>query len=284
MMATTITIHIDHAEHVIAPGLAQGHTLLQLAGIAAPQQLLLDIHNDIDIPIGADDWIVLKGGEHFVVGSGQNPTQDNPCMRHPIQFHLNGSPIPAEQAFHHAKVSASDIKRLDPHARDNDGVVVDLSGLADEPLKDGWRLVLQKWYHFIIVPCGNVGLQGVLEQQLSQVQAHYPDAKLEMDNGVRYLVIPSFSVPEHWNISTVTLMAVVPNGYPVAAPDMFWVDGPLRLNDGREPAGAQCYEQHLGRQWQRFSWHYADGQAWSTARSSLLSHVQFAVSRLQQAM
>lgn len=278
------SIVIGHVQHVITAGLFSGSALHQLAGIADPQQLLLDMQGEIDIPVLADDRIVLKGGERFVIGTGNNPIADNPCLRHPIVFHLNGQPITPEQGFQYAKVSANEIRALDPHARDSDGVIVDIDGLADEPIKSEWRLILQKWYHFLVVPCGNVGLQGLLEQQVAQVQQAHPSARLETEGGAHYLVVPDFPLPGHWSQARVTLMVVLPNGYPMAPPDMFWVDPYLRLPNGAEAAGAQCVETHLGRQWQRFSWHYTDGQAWNPARSSLLSHIQFAKARLNQAM
>lgn len=284
-MKTTV-ICIDGVEHTVTPGLIQGHQLFELAGgILAPGQLLIDLDGEIDIPVATGDYLVVRGGEQFVIGDGLPPMDDNPSLRHPIRIKLNGHQTPQEQAFHRPKVNADDIRRLDPNAQPSDGVVLDLRGLADEILPQDGRLIITRHDEFLTVPCGNVGLQTLIEQQLEEVRQHFPHARLEqMSQSGGYLVVPEFPVPRHWDQNSTTLMVMLPNGYPLAALDMFWVSPHLRLRDGREAQAANCFEQHLGGNWQRFSWHYSGSLGWRPGQSSLLSHLRFASTRLQQSM
>jgi len=276
-------ICIDHAEHMVSPGLVQGHTLFQLTGdITPPKQLLLDIDGEIDIPIAPNDWIAIRGGEQFVVSNGHHPIDDNPSLRNPIRIKLNSHQVGQEQAFHRPKVSADEIRRLDPNAQPSDSVVLDLHGLADEILPPDGRLILTHHDEFLTVPCGNVGLQTLVEQHLEEVQQYFPLARIEDTPQCSYLVVPDYPVPKHWDHNSTTLMIMVPHGYPLAALDMFWVSPHLHLGGGREAEATNCVEQHLGESWQRFSWHYAPPHCWRPGQSTLLTHLRFANARLQQ--
>jgi hypothetical protein len=52
----------------------------------------------------------------------------------------------------------------------------------------------------------------------------------------------------------------LPVGYPDIAPDMWWVDPPVCRDTGEPIAATQSIEVHVGRQWQRWSRHFAAGQ------------------------
>ncbi len=285
-----LEILIDKTRHEVAGGVVPGRDLLALAGVSAPAQLLLDIDNEVDIPIAPDDLVVIRGGERFVVGDGSPPVDDNPCVRTPIPFHLNGAVVPETQRFHHAKATGAQLKALDPNVRPGDQLWFDLKGFVDEPLRDEQRIVLQRHDRFIVVPCGNVGLLDLVADAVAKVAREYPGAELICEGAARYLVVPkvpvapAFVVPAGQTLGETTILVVVPSGYPMAAPDMFWVEPALRLSGGGEPQGAACYETMAGRTWQRFSWHYAEGgAAWRPGASDLLSHVAFCRARLQRA-
>lgn len=284
MSIKPVLITIDRHEKSVIPGLVHGHSLINLAGISAPEQLFLEVSSDIDVPIAASDAILIRGGETFSIGDGSPQIDDNPCLRNPVHFWFNDDHVPHDKLFYRAKVTGAELKQLDPNLRPGDMLVADLEGLADEPIPDDLRIVLQPKDRFITVPCGNVGFGDILAEQLAAVQAIYPGALLREDAGKRYLVIEGVPVPDHFTPSAVTLLIILPNGFPMAAPDMFWVDPRLSLADGRVPEAAGHYETHLGRTWQRFSWHYTHGAAaWQVGRSSMLTHVQFCLTRLAQA-
>ncbi len=284
MSAKPVAIAIDRKVHHVTPGLVQGSILLQFASLSGAEQLLFEVDHEVDVPVVSTDYIAIRGGEEFSIGKGSPPIEDNPCLRHPLRFQLNDHEIPADKALHRPKTLGSEIKALDSTIKPGDGLFADLKHLADEPIRDDQRIIVQKCDEFIITPCGNVGDGGVVFDHLDEVRAAFPEAAIREEGGVRYLVVPNVSLPDIWNVGSVTLMLTVPNGYPVAAMDMFWVSPELRLKDGREPGGS-AYEQHLGQRWHRFSWHYGDQQsAWQPGRSSFLTHVRFAQSRLAKAI
>lgn len=282
MKTETVQITIAGEHKHVTPGLVMGQTLLSVGGICHPSQLLLEVHGDIDIPVAPGDGILIRGGEVFSIGNGHHPIEDNPCLRHPTHFCFNSEAVHADKLFSKAKVLGAELKKLDPNLKPNDKLYADLDGLADEHIADDLRLILQPKDCFITVPCGNVGLN-LTHLHLEEVQKAYPDARIEEGGSQRYLVVPTFPLPEHWQQPATSLLVQIPNGYPMACMDMFWVSPALRLKNGREPEGASVYEQHLGMQWQRFSWHYVDPQnAWRQGRSSLLTHLQFCGDRLNQ--
>jgi hypothetical protein len=283
MPRKTVSIFIDREERSIVPGLVIGQDLINLADLVAPDQLLLEVRDDIDVPVSASDALLIQGGERFSIGGGDPQIDDNPCLRKPVHFRFNGHPVAPDKLFPRAKVMAAEIKRLDSNLQPGDMLVADLEGLADEPIRDDQRVILQHKDRFITVPCGNVGDSQLLDQQLHAVQAVFPGARYEEGGGNRYLVVDRFPVPGHFSPTEVKLLVLLPNGFPMAAPDMFWVEPYLRLAGGREPEGASSYEAHLGRTWQRFSWHYTHGQgAWRLGHSGLLTHLQFCQTRLAQ--
>lgn len=284
MPAHRVNITIDNNKREITPGLTLGSGLLSLVTLTGSEQLLLEVRDELDIPVAPNDGILIRGGETFSIGKGTPPIEDNPPLKHPIRIHLGGDLVTVEQGFHHAKVTGAQIKTLDPNLQPGDVLYADLDGLADELIQDTLRIILQKHDRFIVVPCGNVGGEDLVLQDLAAVQAIFPQARLVEEGTNRFLVVPDFSLPDHWSAPAVTLMAMVPNGYPMAAMDMFWVDPSLRLPDGREPDRANSYEVYMGKQWQRFSWHYSNPQvAWRPGHSCLLTHLRFCQVRLANA-
>ena len=285
MTIKSVAVTIDRKHYQIAPGFIQGNALQQLGGISGNEQLLFEIDHEVDVPVGANDYLVIRGGEEFSIGDGSPPIEDNPCLRHPLRIHLNDNMVPESSALRHAKALGLEIKALDPSIKPSDGLFVDIKHLADEPVRDDQRIIIQKHDAFITTPCGNVGEGGVVFDHLDELRKVYPGAGIREDAAVRYLVIPDVVIPDIWNVSAISLLLLVPNGYPAAAMDMFWVSSDLRLKDGREPQGGNTYEQHLGQRWQRFSWHYGEQQtAWQPGRSSFLTHLRFALSRLANAI
>ena len=245
-MDNSIQIRIGRNHADIQAGLQFGRDLIQLANIK-DQQLLLEVDGDIDVPVAPDDIIFIQGGEQFVIGDNNPPIEDNPCLRHPIKFKFNGNIISDNQMFKHAKVTVAAIKALDPNLKQGDILVADLAGLADEVLHDNYRIILQKKDQFITVPCGNVGYDDLITKQLCEVKSRFPNASLETDGVNQYLVIPDFSLPSHFTPNVVTFLMILPNGYPISAPDMFWVTPKVFVNAMQEPQGASVYETYLDK-------------------------------------
>jgi len=79
------------------------------------------------------------------------------------------------------------------------------------------------------------------------------------EGGMTCVVLPRWTLPAGLSTSETDVLIRLAPGYPDIAPDMWWVDPPLRLADGVEIAATQVTEQHLGRTWQRWSRHFNAG-------------------------
>jgi hypothetical protein len=128
-----------------------------------------------------------------------------------------------------------------------------------------------------------VGFDTKLAEDVQYLRDRH-DAVEVIEEGARTLIIVrEIELPLHWNQRTTDLLIQVPQGYPLAALDMFWVTPGLVLSDGRQPQNADQMEAYAGRVWQRFSWHYPPEYQWNPTRDGILSHMRFARSRLSQA-
>lgn len=80
------------------------------------------------------------------------------------------------------------------------------------------------------------------------------------DGGMTSVVLHGLKLPPGANVDRVDMLLRLPAGFPDAAPDMFWCDPPVRRADGGNFPNADQMENHLGKQWQRFSRHLAQGE------------------------
>jgi hypothetical protein len=182
-----------------------------------------------------------------------------------------------------AKLSFEQLAALDPDFESGDGVFVELTDVPDAQVMPGMRVLVQDDDRFYTSPCGNVGFETKLDADLALLRERHGDVEC-IDEGSRRLVIArGQELPAHWNRRSTDILLQVPQGYPLAALDMFWVTPGLSLADGRQPQNADQLEAYAGRTWQRFSWHYPPGHRWNPATDSLLSHLRFARVRLGQA-
>lgn len=285
---SSVTIYIGTQTLQTTPGLQQGKDLHQLADISPPQQLAVTREGAIDIPIGVDDYIVVQHGDHFVIGDGDLPLPDNPCLRTPIPFCVNNQPFPQDGGFQRAKILGSELKKLASEYQPGDGLFAEIAGYADEPIRDDMRVILQDRDKFITVPCGNVGEQASqpkivpLPEQFVQVKHTYPKAELIQNGKNLALIIPELKLPQGWLAKTADLMIQIPQSYPLAALDMFWLSPEICLPGGQLPERGNVKENHFGKTWQRFSWHYPPARPWDSLKHSLLSHIRFCFHRLNQ--
>ena len=80
------------------------------------------------------------------------------------------------------------------------------------------------------------------------------------DNGTAAVVIdPWQQPPGRSDHDHVALLLLLPNGYPDAAPDMFYVHPWIKLRGTSNwPAAASVSLQFVGTNWQRWSRHWSD--------------------------
>jgi hypothetical protein len=107
------------------------------------------------------------------------------------------------------------------------------------------------------------------QQYLDERSIHHD---LQIDGGMVCVVLAGWSLPAGLSATGVDVLIRLPGGYPDVAPDMWWVDPPLRRSDGTEIPATQVMEPHLGRQWQRWSRHFAAGQ-WQSGVDGLESYI-----------
>ncbi len=114
-----------------------------------------------------------------------------------------------------------------------------------------------------------------LQDQLTLLKAVYGEDAVTTspsDNGATLITINNIPLPNGWNKQTTSVSFVAPVGYPFAAPDCFWAQGDLRLNDNALPQAAQnkpipgTNENGL---W--FSWHI---KGWNPSQNNLVTYAK----------
>lgn len=278
------SIHVAGTLHDISRSLVAGAAIYNLADIdPARQHLLLELADDRDVPLRPDDYIVINGRERFSVADGPQPADDNPCLRKPLSPTINEQELPADRELHQAKLTFEQLAALNPDFESGDGVFVELKDVPDAQVLPGMRVLVQNDDRFYTSPCGNVGFETKLDADLALLRERCGGVEC-IDDGTRRLVIArGQELPAHWNRRSTDILLQVPQGYPLAALDMFWVTPGLALADGRQPQNADQLETYAGRTWQRFSWHYPPGHRWNPTTDGILSHLRFARVRLGQA-
>jgi Prokaryotic E2 family E len=97
----------------------------------------------------------------------------------------------------------------------------------------------------------------VIEQQLDQLRARYPEAEARSQTDGSYLIqVPQVELPAaKWNQAKTDVYFIAPAGYPVARPDCFWADFSLRLANGGLPQNSSPQPTPFGMNLLWFSWH-----------------------------
>ena len=99
-------------------------------------------------------------------------------------------------------------------------------------------------------------------------------------NSRYFVVIDGYEVPAGWDRTTVDLLLIVPELYPNAKLDMFWVSPIMSLMNGALPQAADTRETYVGRTWQRFSWH---PEQWRPGKDTIITYLDDVVAaRLHQ--
>ena len=100
------------------------------------------------------------------------------------------------------------------------------------------------------------------------------DFEAVVGDGCTWVVLKGRKLPEGYNCEAADVLIQLPDGFPEAAPDMFWTDPILTLGGGgRRPDGTDIDECHLGRVWQRWSRHI--GGHWRPGIDTIRSYVAY---------
>lgn len=252
-----IPIHIDQKKYDAPSATMTGAQIRALASppIGSDRDLFLVVPGPADDrKVGDSEVIELKPGTHFFSA----PTTINPGD-HGVPIQIDGKPYEASAAT----MTGADIRALvtPPIGPDRDLFLVVPGPADDVKVGDTDAIELKPGSHFFSAPKTiNPGDSG---PRLPDADEEYLAAK-----GISYELLPGASEiffiakdlaisPTKWDRAQTDLMLRIPNGYPNAGLDMFWVDPPLQLRTGGYPVSADHFENHAGRRWQRFSRHLA---------------------------
>lgn len=98
------------------------------------------------------------------------------------------------------------------------------------------------------------------------------DVSVTSDGGMVCVVVPALPLPAGFDRTASDLLLRLAAGYPDVAPDMWWFDPPVKRIDGVTIPATESREQHLGREWQRWSRHLQPGQ-WQSGIDCLESYL-----------
>ncbi|WP_145929406.1 hypothetical protein [Pandoraea pnomenusa] len=149
MPAKHVSITVDRTSRSIEPGAVYGRQLREVGQVSDSDEVLLEVNGDVDVPVGHDDIVFIRGGEVFSIAAKGN-IGENPVLRKPVRFTLNDAPVPASSHGPHAKFLGAQLKHLAGVSEDDD-LWCDLEGLADVRLESGQRVVVQEADHFFTV-------------------------------------------------------------------------------------------------------------------------------------
>jgi Prokaryotic E2 family E len=122
-----------------------------------------------------------------------------------------------------------------------------------------------------------------VQDQFSAVVGTFPGATMNFAEGLHLVIIPRVVLPKGWSAQETHIRFVVPNGYPYAAPDCFWADHSLRLEQGQMPQNAIVGNLMPGQtdtQTLWFSWHV--NTAWNAATCDLMTYVKIIRRRFEE--
>ncbi|SRR5258708_38532804 len=124
---------------------------------------------------------------------------------------------------------------------------------------------------------------GPLEEELNKLRDKYPGlAATQLPSGATLIRIPAIALPAGWSKPSTSVTFIAPQGYPFAAPDCFWADSDLRVDNNAMPQNAQMNaipETPETTLW--FSWHLS--QPWNPNRDSLFTWMGVILQRLNRA-
>jgi hypothetical protein len=124
----------------------------------------------------------------------------------------------------------------------------------------------------------------ILEAHFARLKVRHPNATLTaLPSGAGLIDVPSRRLCDGWSAQEVTVRLIAPNGYPVAAPDCFWVDPNLTFGNQQMPKNSAINniipETKIAAHW--FSWHVLQGR-WSASMHDLLTWFGLCEERLQK--
>jgi len=125
----------------------------------------------------------------------------------------------------------------------------------------------------------------LLEEDEEYLGSKGYDWELREEGGSGWLIIRAYALAHgQFDHVEADLLIRIPPGYNMAKLDMFYLSPTLRLRDTNTyPPAAECFEDHCGRSWQRFSRHLDDvnGATWNPGVDNLRSFLALVARELR---
>ena len=115
------------------------------------------------------------------------------------------------------------------------------------------------------------------EDDVQYLNQEFPDSWNEIVDDSSGIIVKNFSLPLGYNIDKVELLIIIPNDYPMAALDMFYLYPEIHKKN-RATIEALTNEIHFGKQWQRWSRHYS----WLPGIHCLATHMKVVRNSLEE--
>lgn len=96
--------------------------------------------------------------------------------------------------------------------------------------------------------------------------------QITIEGGMICILLPSWQLPKGFDRDSSDLLIRLHPGYPDVQPDMWWFNPPVLLANGQGLPNTNAVEAYLGRQWQRWSRHFSNGQ-WQSGIDGLESYL-----------
>ena len=120
----------------------------------------------------------------------------------------------------------------------------------------------------------------MLEADEAFLNRRFPEWEAVLEDGRRWLVIPSYPVPMEYRIAEAVLALEIPPPYPSAQVDMFYIAPPLTLPGGGEPPATGARQSIGGTSFQRWSRHRGNEYPWNPALDNIVTHLALVESAL----
>jgi hypothetical protein len=118
-----------------------------------------------------------------------------------------------------------------------------------------------------------------LVADVDELRAYGNDVSTESDGVRSYIIVSGFILPDGYEPRATDVMMMTDYQYPLSAVDMFWSFPHVRCSGGGWPQNADQFQEFIGRNWQRWSYHYT----WNPAKHNLASHLEVFHARLANA-
>ena len=107
--------------------------------------------------------------------------------------------------------------------------------------------------------------------------------QISSEGSMTCIVLPHWQLPRGFNRESSDLLIMLSSGYPDVHPDMWWFDPPVHLADGTRPPNTNAVGTYLGRNWQRWSRHFSNGQ-WQSGVDGLESYLALIRQNLERSV